>query len=72
MYLKFLGSPSAPASAHCSRVDISNIVEPARATGSVIYLGRTNSSNSGSRLSLVSRSNSSSPAGSPKHHRSRQ
>ncbi|CAO1432464.1 unnamed protein product, partial [Diamesa serratosioi] len=56
----YTSSPSAPASAHCSRVDLSNI-GPARATGSVIYLGRTNSSNSGSRLSLVSRSNSSSP-----------
>lgn len=64
------GPPSAPVSAHTSRVDLSNIGRPA--TGSVIYLGRTNSSNTGSRLSLVSRSSSlSSPHSSPKH-RSRQ
>lgn len=62
----FVGPPSAPVSAHTSRVDLSNIGRPS--TGSVIYLGRTNSSNTGSRLSLVSRSSSlSSPHSSPKH-----
>lgn len=59
------GPPSAPVSAHSSRVDLSNLNRP---SGSVIYLGRTNSSNTGSRLSLVSRSSSlSSPHSSPKH-----
>lgn len=62
----YTGPPSAPVSAHTSRVDLSNIGRPS--TGSVIYLGKTNSSNSGSRLSLVSRSSSlSSPHSSPKH-----
>lgn len=62
----FLGPPSAPVSAHSSRMDLTNYGRPP--TGSVIYLGKTNSSNSGSRLSLVSRSSSiSSPHSSPKH-----
>jgi hypothetical protein len=58
------GSPSAPTSAHSSRVDLNTIGRPP--TGSVIYL--KNTSSSGSRLSLVSRSSSlSSPTSSPKH-----
>lgn len=62
-FIDFVGSQSA----HNSRVDLSNIGRPPTA-GSVIYLGRTNSSNTGSRLSLVSRSSSlSSPQSSPKH-----
>jgi hypothetical protein len=63
------GYPSAPASAHSSRVDLSNIGRPS--TGSAIYLGRSSGA-SGSKLSLVSRSSSlSSPHSSPKH-RARQ
>lgn len=65
-FVMFAGPPSAPVSAHTSRVDLSNLGRPS--TGSVIYLGKTNSSNTGSRLSLVSRSSSmSSPHSSPKH-----
>lgn len=65
----FLDSPSAPTSAHTSRVDLSNICRPS--TGSAIYLGKS-SGQSGSKLSLVSRSASlTSPNSSPRH-RARQ
>lgn len=68
-YFCFLDSPSAPTSAHSSRVDLSNICRPS--TGSAIYLGKS-SGPSGSKLSLVSRSSSlSSPNSSPRH-RARQ